>query len=572
MSINEKMTVLADKIRAKLGITEKLNLDDIAESINRIYDKGYSDGYYIGKADGGGNSDTLSNLIDGSIAEIVIPTGTEVIKPYTFYKCTNLIKVTVPNSVTHIGAHAFCGCNSLTNISIPEGIKVISQYSFSDTGLTEIVIPASVTTIESCAFMGSDNIILYDFSKSEAVPTLVDNYSLGTNTNTKILVPSSLYDEWINATNWSNYRNFIVSADVKAIPNEDNFSIYVDADLLHEIVNYNFLGIKLATGVGKSEVLYSGSVPYLRIYGDGTSPEAYAQIQNIEGRKTGKYLVFAYRLPTSNPESHDFFQIYVNTTGDRPTGNGDLINIKTSKDGKWHVIAIDIAEAIANQKKVVSGEYLSQFVPSADGTYTIERLRIDFFNELTSTGSYVDVAYVGTCDSLELARGADADYTGAEIDTALLISRLGTKASLNVHNSLMPYVTITDATNSSGEKYVEIHNSDTVLANTSGYVGILYRAYGLGGSYGQIYIGSSDNTYNYSGSIVYNGDNNWNFGIIEIDRSRYKDSVCRKLRFDYFNGLAANTEYSIDVAFIKFFSTEEEANAYYREYAKKYLT
>lgn len=479
----------------------------------------------------------LISLIDGSIEEIAIPDGVDCIRNNAFNGCSNLTSVTMPDSVISVGEAAFQDCSNLASVTFGEGINNICAAAFSKCTQCNI----------------------YDFSRAVSVPSLASN--LAVNDNTKIIVPSELYNEWVTAKVWANLADYIVTP--KALPNEANFNIYTNASTLKMIASI------AGTGIGKTEILNEGNFSYLRIYGDGSSQEAYAQIKNIEGRNTGRYLVFAYRLPTSNTELHNFFQIYANTTNERPTGNGDLINIRTNKDGKWRIVAIDIMEAIANQKRVVSGECSSQFVPNADGTYTIERLRIDFFNELTSTGSYVDVAYVGTCDSLELARGADADYTGAEIDTAFFISRLGTKATLNVHNN-MPYVTITDTTFSSGEKYIELHNEDSVLANTSGYVGILYRASNLGGTYGQIYIGSSDNTYNYSGSITYNGDNNWNFGIIEIDRNRYKDSVCRKLRFDYFNGLAANTQYAIDVAFIKFFASEAEANAFYQDYATRY--
>lgn len=44
MSVNEKMTAIADAIREKTGETEILSLDDMALKIPKVYEKGYSDG------------------------------------------------------------------------------------------------------------------------------------------------------------------------------------------------------------------------------------------------------------------------------------------------------------------------------------------------------------------------------------------------------------------------------------------------------------------------------------------------------------------------------------------------
>jgi hypothetical protein len=44
MSVNSKMTAIADNIRSVTGKTEKLNIDEMALSINEVYDKGIVDG------------------------------------------------------------------------------------------------------------------------------------------------------------------------------------------------------------------------------------------------------------------------------------------------------------------------------------------------------------------------------------------------------------------------------------------------------------------------------------------------------------------------------------------------
>ena len=351
----------------------------------------------------------------------------------------------------------------------------------------------------------------------------------------------------------------------KAAPKQENFNIYLGADELYDLANKSVLGNKLVKGISRSEVLYDGNVPFLRMYGNGTSAEAYAQVANIEGQTTGKYMVFAYRLPTSNTESHNFFQIYANTSGEAPSGNGDLFEIRTYKDDKWHVVAIDIEAAIANSKMVYTGVYGSQFDGNSDGTYTIKRLRIDFFNEITSADSYIDVAYVGICNSLELARSADADYTGYEYNADKLLSQF-LSATSGVYNG-MEYVTVTATTTASHEKYTEFFNHDIITPNVSRYVGILYR--NAPGGHIEFYSGSNTTDISRSDSVRYDTSEGWHFAVVDL-RYNYEDSVCRRLRLDYFNELEANTEYSIDFAFIKFFSSESEANAYYQDYVNTY--
>jgi len=45
MSVNEKMTAIADSIRDKTGTTEALTLDDMVSGVNEVYDKGSADGW-----------------------------------------------------------------------------------------------------------------------------------------------------------------------------------------------------------------------------------------------------------------------------------------------------------------------------------------------------------------------------------------------------------------------------------------------------------------------------------------------------------------------------------------------
>lgn len=105
-------------------------------------------------------------------------------------------------------------CYSLTNVVIPKGVTRISNHMFHHCeSLTNIVIPNSVTSISSDAFQYCNSITKYDFSKCTAVPSLSGTGAFSDiNGICKIIVPDSLYDEWIAAPNWSNYADYIYKA------------------------------------------------------------------------------------------------------------------------------------------------------------------------------------------------------------------------------------------------------------------------------------------------------------------------------------------------------------------------
>ena len=133
----------------------------------------------------------------------------------------------------------------------------------------------------------------------------------------------------------------------KSPVNDDFFNVYVGADDLKAILDYNVLGQKLSNGVGASEVITEpNGVEYVRSYGDGVSDEAFAVTKNLENKVTGEYLVFAYRLPTTNTVQSEF-QIYANTIDETVTGSGDMFWVDSEYDGEWHVVVIDIEQAIA---------------------------------------------------------------------------------------------------------------------------------------------------------------------------------------------------------------------------------
>ena len=148
-----------------------------------------------------------------SLTSITIPNSVTIIGSTVFSSCYSLTNITLPNSVTSIGNSAFSSCYSLSNITIPSSVTMgIGSSVFSSCySLTNIIIPSSVTSIAGDdVFYNCYSITKYDFSQHTSVPTLSNTNAFnGINGICKIIVPDSLYDSWIAATNWSTYADYI---------------------------------------------------------------------------------------------------------------------------------------------------------------------------------------------------------------------------------------------------------------------------------------------------------------------------------------------------------------------------
>lgn len=122
------------------------------------------------------NSDTYENIyeFDGNsnIQWVVFQTGVTSIGNYMFRDCTSLSRLDLhPTSadlscVQSIGTCSFMGCSSLTDVTLPDGLRTIKNLAFSDSALTEIIIPQSVTEIGAWAF--DEDVVIYGYMNSAA--------------------------------------------------------------------------------------------------------------------------------------------------------------------------------------------------------------------------------------------------------------------------------------------------------------------------------------------------------------------------------------------------------------------
>lgn len=75
-----------------------------------------------------------------------------------FDDCRGLTSIIIPNSVTSIEDEAFKECYDLVSITLPDSLITIGEYTFSGTAITSLTIPEGVTTIGDDAFFECENL------------------------------------------------------------------------------------------------------------------------------------------------------------------------------------------------------------------------------------------------------------------------------------------------------------------------------------------------------------------------------------------------------------------------------
>ena len=135
-----------------------------------------------------------------------------------FQNCKSLVEAPTLPATTLKGScyqYMFNGCTSLTSApELPATTVANSCYyeMFNGcTSLKRIKMNASSGSWGSSMFNGCTSLELVDVTGSTGVPQLenVNNFS-DTNDTYKIVVPDSLYDTWIAATNWASIASHIM--------------------------------------------------------------------------------------------------------------------------------------------------------------------------------------------------------------------------------------------------------------------------------------------------------------------------------------------------------------------------
>ena len=159
---------------------------------------------------------TLSSYMVGDCGSLKHIRSTNKLNSYNTYcfqNNANLRRFKLNENMTTIPTYFFDGCYNLRlPDEIPASIKSIGSYTFRNCfKLKKMIFKGSITGISSGAFYQCGCIELYDFRNNTVVPTLAStNVFTGISKNAIFLIPDSLYDKWISASNWSTYASQIV--------------------------------------------------------------------------------------------------------------------------------------------------------------------------------------------------------------------------------------------------------------------------------------------------------------------------------------------------------------------------
>ena len=167
-----------------------------------------------------------------AIESILLPPTLKTINANAFANCSGLKSIVVPDSVTSLGYGVFSGCKALESAILPSELPTISYGLFMDcsslynfrlpdfvttidanafsgccftdkaTLVSKIVIPESVTAINSNAFANANNILI---PSSSFVQIQLNAFSTGA----RIYVPDDMVDLYKARTYWSNYAGQI---------------------------------------------------------------------------------------------------------------------------------------------------------------------------------------------------------------------------------------------------------------------------------------------------------------------------------------------------------------------------
>ena len=131
--------------------------------------------------------------------KITIPDSVVSIRDEAFSGCVALESIVIPDSVKQIGKRAFYNdyfnnadlgngveiiddeaffcCMNIKSIKIPSSVKIIGESAFANTGLTNVVIPQSVTQIGRKAFGYKNDVRLSNFKISAYPDTAGEKYA-----------------------------------------------------------------------------------------------------------------------------------------------------------------------------------------------------------------------------------------------------------------------------------------------------------------------------------------------------------------------------------------------------------
>ncbi len=314
---------------------------------------------------------------------------------------------------------------------------------------------------------------------------------------------------------------------------------------------------------------------YLTITPEDGDPY-YNPFSNVKG---DRFVAIKYR--TDNAEGMAI-QIYMGST--TLQSDNDMLKQPILDDGEWHLAIFD-ASIIDGQTSDLTGA--STAPGSYDGStvaffrfdpmeceYQLDENGLPYKENNTwvrypkPEGAYIDIAYIAFFDTAEKAerweklQTCKPAYTVSADKLYANATTVGTANDL-AYNSLVSatlkgdYVTLTGTDE---DAYVTAIDMGTTDGPTAKLLAIKYRT-SVTDQQGQIFIGSSAGWTGQGDNPTFDyiGDGQWHLLMFDLSTVEALTDAATYLRYDFFK---VGTGRSIDVQYIAFFETAEQAAAY----------
>lgn len=163
------------------------------------------------------------------ITEIIISGKIDTLQHNNFGACTNVTKITILDGVKNLILSPFANCTSLTSIKIPSSVSNISYLSFQGCNKLENIEVAS----DNNNYCSNDGVLFSkDMSRLVICPSGLKNYNIPNgvkiigdcafygSTIENVIIPDSVTDVNTDAFEYCrNLKNIIIPSSVKSLGN-----------------------------------------------------------------------------------------------------------------------------------------------------------------------------------------------------------------------------------------------------------------------------------------------------------------------------------------------------------------
>ncbi len=191
----------------------------------------------------------------GGLSDFTVPSEIESLPVVAIgasaFESLDATSIVLPDTITTIQSHVFCFCDNLTSITIPKSVTSINQQAFAFSGITEIYIHENVAYIDESAFDGCRNLTYITVEENNQYYKSVDGnlytkdgsiliqYALGKQ-ESSFVIPDSVQE--IGKTAFSYTENLISITIPSSVTRIHADAFYNYNDQLTDIIFENTEG------------------------------------------------------------------------------------------------------------------------------------------------------------------------------------------------------------------------------------------------------------------------------------------------------------------------------------------